>query len=211
MATQVRETSAGKSISAYIVLNKKREHVATVNVHYSNGGTVTADVWNHGDKPVNACLDAAIRAGVVTEARLEKAIDASEAKRSWIGESSDRHTDWAAYDLFGLQQGRAGGYGHDKVAAALAGLWIDGQQLSNHCGTVANAQKAKDALMRKYVKWAMETEGKHGTQKDWDVMAQKIGARFANWSTDRNAFRSLHFIAALPRLESLGYTIIQAL
>lgn len=36
MATQVRETAAGKSVSAYVVLNKKGEHVATVNLHYSS-------------------------------------------------------------------------------------------------------------------------------------------------------------------------------
>lgn len=30
MANQVRETKAGAAISAYVVLNKKGEHVATV-------------------------------------------------------------------------------------------------------------------------------------------------------------------------------------
>lgn len=48
MSKQVRETAAGKSISAYVILNKKGAHVATVQAHFSDGGTVTVDVWNTG-------------------------------------------------------------------------------------------------------------------------------------------------------------------
>lgn len=43
---QVRETAAGKSISAWIILNKDGQHIATVQAHYSNGGVVTVDVWD---------------------------------------------------------------------------------------------------------------------------------------------------------------------
>jgi hypothetical protein len=43
---QVRETAAGKSISAYVILNKKREHVATVQACYTDGGVCYVDVWN---------------------------------------------------------------------------------------------------------------------------------------------------------------------
>jgi hypothetical protein len=43
---QVRETAAGKSISAYIILNQKGEHVATVQAAYLNSGTVMVDVWD---------------------------------------------------------------------------------------------------------------------------------------------------------------------
>lgn len=34
--------------SAYIVLNKKGEHVATVNFRHGSGGAVQCDVFNHG-------------------------------------------------------------------------------------------------------------------------------------------------------------------
>lgn len=44
---QVRETKAGLSISAYVVL-KKGKPVATVNAHFSNAGTCTVDVWAIG-------------------------------------------------------------------------------------------------------------------------------------------------------------------
>lgn len=49
MTKQVRETAAGKSLSVYVILNKKGAHVATVQAHFSNGGVCTVDVWNTGD------------------------------------------------------------------------------------------------------------------------------------------------------------------
>lgn len=42
----VRETAAGKSISAYVVLNKKGVEVATVQAHFSNGGRCLVNVWD---------------------------------------------------------------------------------------------------------------------------------------------------------------------
>lgn len=48
MSKQVRETAAGQSISAYVILNRKGEHVATVQVHHANSGRVSVDVWNTG-------------------------------------------------------------------------------------------------------------------------------------------------------------------
>lgn len=48
MATKyVCDTKAGKSISAYIVLNKKGEHVATVKAHFSDGGTCLVNVHDN--------------------------------------------------------------------------------------------------------------------------------------------------------------------
>lgn len=46
---QVRETAAGRSISAFVILKKGKE-VATVQMHHSNGGTVTVDIWNGNNK-----------------------------------------------------------------------------------------------------------------------------------------------------------------
>lgn len=215
MATQVRETSAGQSISAFVVLNKKGEHVATVNSHYSNSGRVTVDVWNVGNGTADRCLAAAVKSGRVTPAQLDKAEAASRAKRDWC--QPEEHSRFAAYDLFGLQQGSAGGGGYDKFAAALSGCWIDGQQIADHCGTVANAEKAKKALFAQYCKFhdysgevARATE-KGWDRKHWDKRAKAIGASFANWSSEKNRFTSLHFTAGLPRLEALGYTVIQAI
>lgn len=43
---RVRETNAGKSISAYVILNRKGEHVATVQAHFADSGRVTVDIWH---------------------------------------------------------------------------------------------------------------------------------------------------------------------
>lgn len=45
MATKyVNDTKAGKSVSAYVILNKKGVHVATVKAHFSDGGTCLVNV-----------------------------------------------------------------------------------------------------------------------------------------------------------------------
>lgn len=48
MAKYVSETKAGKSISAYVILDKKGNHVATVKAHFSDGGACLVNV--HDDK-----------------------------------------------------------------------------------------------------------------------------------------------------------------
>lgn len=48
MVKYVSDTKAGKSVSAYVILNKKGEHVATVKAHFSDGGTCLVNV--HDDK-----------------------------------------------------------------------------------------------------------------------------------------------------------------
>lgn len=48
MATKyVSETKAGKSVSAYVILNKKGEQVAIVRAHFSDGGTCIVNVWDN--------------------------------------------------------------------------------------------------------------------------------------------------------------------
>lgn len=43
---QVRETQVGKSIKAYVILNRKGEYVAKVQAHFADSGRVTVDVWD---------------------------------------------------------------------------------------------------------------------------------------------------------------------
>jgi len=45
----VADTTGGKSISAYIVLNKKGDYVAKVTAFYSNGGTCLVNVFSDLD------------------------------------------------------------------------------------------------------------------------------------------------------------------
>lgn len=48
---QVRESTAAKSISAYVILDKRNRHVATVQVHHGNS-CVAVDVWHNDATPL---------------------------------------------------------------------------------------------------------------------------------------------------------------
>lgn len=53
MTKFVRDTKAGKAISAYVILNPKGEHVATAQAHYSEAGVMTLNVFHtDGTTPV---------------------------------------------------------------------------------------------------------------------------------------------------------------
>lgn len=210
MAKQVRETTAGASISAFVVLNKHGEHVATVNAHYSNGGRVSVDVWNIGDA-VTRSFETARRTGRLSDAALAK--HASRAPDYYTGQ--DQREQWAAHDLFGLQQASAGGYGYDKFAAALAGLIIDGHTIADHSGSVPESEKARQRILAQYKKAAMVGAGQTVSDRQkWQKKADAIGAHFCNWCTHESGaeyWADLHFTSGLSRLEAFGYRVIQAI
>lgn len=193
MTKQVRETAAGQSISATVVLNKKGEHVATVQAHYSNAGRVTVDVWS-------------------TSVGLEGMCKREDL---WAKLPTGKDYKSGAFDLWSLQQGSAGGYGYDKHAAALAGLIIDGHTIADHCGQVPEAEKARAALLRAYRRAVVGNAVKTPAARDgWQQKAKRIGCHFANWQQDADGCEgwvSLHFDQGLTRLESLGYTVISAI
>lgn len=206
MAKQVRETKEGAAISAYVVLNKKGEQVATINAHYSNGGTVSVDVWNIGEA-VDRSFATACKTNKVTAKQIAKM---AEQAPDYYKEESERIA-WAARDLFGLQQSKAGGYGYDKFAAALAGLIIDGHTMANHCGQVPEAEKKRQALIKQYQKAI--AAGANAAAKEWREKARRIGCDWANWdvSAPIPCWRSLYFASGFNRLEYFGYRVIQAI
>ena len=206
MANQVRETKAGRAISAYIVLDKKGAHVATINAHYSDGGRVTLDVWNIGNAVMRS-FETALKIGRVSD----KALAAMAEKAPDYYKDQASREDWAARDMFGLQQSSAGGYGYDKFAAALAGLIIDGHTMANHCGQVPEDEKKRAALMRAYIQ-AVESGAPAGA-KEWRDKAARIGCHFTNWTKcgDFERWSSLYFESGLSRLECFGYRVIQAI
>ena len=193
MSKQVRETAAGQSISASVILNKKGEHVATVQAHYSSAGRVSVDVWS-----TSVGLD-----GMCKRADLWAKLPAGKDYKS------------SAFDLWSLQQGSAGGYGYDKHAAALAGLIIDGHTIADHCGQVPEAEKSRASLLRAYRRAVVGNAVKTPEARDgWQQKAKRIGCHFANWQQDAHGcegWTSLHFDQGLTRLESLGYTVISAI
>lgn len=156
---------------AKIVLNKKGEHVATVQWRYVSGGGVQCDVWSRK-----------------------------------VGES------WLSL----THQKKAGGYGYDKAAAALAGAEIEGYR----SGYVeAAGEKKRAALLKAYKRRA--NSGLPMSREDhaaFEKKAEKIGCRFANWGAvclaeggESSAWQSLHNESGLGRLEMLGFRVINAI
>lgn len=105
MVQYVRETAAGRSISAWVILKGSRE-VATVQSHYSNGGRVLVNVWQESEAAERSAK-AATRDGVKL-----KPEEYREPMR--------------------FQSASAGGGGYDKFTAALSGMYIDGHRMSDH-------------------------------------------------------------------------------
>lgn len=169
---QVRESS---DCSAYVVLNKKGEHVATVQYRYGSGGGVQCDVWSRKDGYLQL-----------------------------------------------THQKKAGGYGYDKAAAALAGAEIEGLRMADHCGRVEDAgEKKRDRLMAAYKKATARGPITREKEKEFEKKAEKIGCRFANYAKqgfcdafaaqDYYTWQSLHNESGLNRLSMMGYCIIDAL
>ena len=82
MVKFVRESAAGKAISAWTITNGRGECLAKVQAHFAPSGGVRVDVFNSGRD---------------------------------------------------VQHGSAGGYGYDKLTAALSGLVVAGHKLAGHC------------------------------------------------------------------------------
>ena len=198
MKKQVRDTAAGKSLSAYVILNKKGKHVATVNAHFSNASVCTVDVWNLGDDNAARCLSTAMQTGAITEKQLQDAI--VSAPNYYLDHGA--RESWAACRFFNLQQCRGG-----NLQDALAGLIVDGHTLNYHCQTPPELQKKTAALLKAYKRAHLKGTP---TRAAFEEKAKRMGARFANWTTE-NGYSNLYYPAGLERLETLGYTVIQAL
>lgn len=160
---QVRDTKAGQSISAYIVLDRRNQQVATVHVYH--GSTTRVDVFADGDSALNRNCDAM---GVTRPA--------DTPREPWVPGRPD--PDWYAAIQ---QQGRASGGGYDMETAAMAGLYIDGRRLFDHCGHDASL----DRLYKRYRREMTKTGGPatRAVQERFDRLAKKRGARFANPQT----------------------------
>lgn len=97
-----------------------------------------------------------------------------------------------------LQQGRAGGYGYDKLIAAMAGMTIDGVEIYNH----SVSDKSITDILEQY------KAGKLNEQ-DFRRELSTQGAQCANWSNGQ--WQSVYYISGLDRLKEMGYTVIQAI
>lgn len=203
MTKQVRETTAGKSISAYVVLNKAGRHVATVQAHYGNGGTVTVDVWNIGDTTTKRSAEA-----------MGYTFDAFDKVATFNGKPTTRAGDYA-YKVAGLQQGRAGGGGYDKFAAALSGLYIDGHAMTDHCGATLKRPAAR--LWTDADKAKLKAKGY--TLSGWSAGVEPGAAWPAERSRhnrqgvadDVSGYTTAYRLTGLEYLTAIGYQVVQAI
>lgn len=112
-------------------------------------------------------------------------------------------------------QGRAGGYGYDKFAAAIRGAEIDGHKIYDHsegvCVFTKDVPETYDrhpelfALYKAYRKQPKN-------ESKWNKEVEKVGARFTNWTSENGGYyQSLYYENGIDRLKSLGYTVIQAI
>ena len=105
MAKYVSDTAAGRSISAWVIMRGSRQ-VAIVRAHYGSSRVL-----------VNITQD-------------DKAAERSEKAAARDGVKFKAVQDWGS--PMGFQQGEASGYGYDKFASAMRGLYIDGHRMCDH-------------------------------------------------------------------------------
>lgn len=120
---RVEDTTAGKSISAYVIL-RKGKIVAKVLVYFGGGRTCVVNVIQHDD-PAKKSYKVALAA----DPKLQ--VDYPESGLTFQGRVT-------------------GGYGYDKFTAALSGVVIDGIALNDHCGIRLPLPKGKKLFPRSF-------------------------------------------------------------
>lgn len=79
-----------------------------------------------------------------------------------------------------VQQGRASGYGYDREAAAMAGLYVDGIQLRYHCETDGTLKRLLTKYHKEIDKCSSPEECKK-VSKRYEAKAAAVGADFENY------------------------------
>lgn len=104
------------------------------------------------------------------------------------------------------QVGSASGGNYNLYDAAIHGLVIDGITLFDAGYQDMVTQK----LLTRYKK-AVGANGHHDKElrSKWEKKAEKIGARFCNYSD--GCWQSLHYLSGLARLDLMGYEVINAI
>lgn len=164
MSKYVSETAAAKRLKAYVVM-KGRRHVATVQAHYSDSRCLVN---------VRQDDDAAARSALKNHSFLNRhAMDYEDARRL----------------IF--QRAAASGYGYDKFAAALAGMWIDGHRMSDHQEHGKIPPKGADVFPADYI--------------------PPKGYKLANWCPEKAGWKNCYRLGGLRYLEDIGYTVVRAI
>lgn len=104
---------------------------------------------------------------------------------------------WAAPE-WNLQQGRARGYGYDRLTAAMSGMRIDGIEIYNH----SVFDKVLTDILDQYKAGKLD-------EQTFRRELSKVGAQCANWENGR--WKDAFYISGLQRLKEMGYTVIKAI
>lgn len=166
---------------AYVVLNKRRQHVATVTFKFTES-QVTATVITPWSATESLARIAKVKGWVIDQNRL---IDPKTGKAvAYVSKVQE-------------QTGKAGGYGYDKRAAALAGLYIDGHEMGDHSSSLGAPKKPRgfDLYPADYI--------------------PPKGYRLANYQSATEfkpgGYLSCFREQGMKYLTALGYDVIQAL
>lgn len=178
MRFDVRETPAGKSLSAIVIMRGARR-VATVLAHYGSGGAVKVNVWQDSD---------AAERSLAAFTRDHAKLSAAQLKRELASLAADD-----GIRPFSYQAAQAGGGGYDKFTAALAGMYIDGAAMGNHCSRRGAPRKPK------------------GSSVYPDGFKPPAGYRLANYSSAAGGWSDCYRDSGLDYLEARGYVIIRAI
>lgn len=178
----VRETAAGKSISAYLITRGTKE-IATVLSHYGNGGSVLVNVFQRDEAAKRTAK------AITKQWKLIQPMDPGK---------------------YSFQHARAGGGGYDKFTAALTGMWIDGHELNDHCGS-----KLKPPEGRKT--WPRDAKAPKGYQFA-NYITQYLGwyrgedeKRLNPQFQGEEGWPDCYRLEGLKYLEAIGYTVRQVI
>lgn len=94
-------------------------------------------------------------------------------------------------------QGRASGYGYDKLTAAMSGAVIGGVRIYDHSVTCPEG-------------WEEYNDEAHNDEKT-DAIRKKYGCEFANWSRETGKYQSCYYVVGLDRLKVLGFMVVKAI
>lgn len=131
MAKDITETTAGKAIAAWVILNPKGVQCGQVQAFYAGTGGVTVNVRLWGDDMTQQTAEA-----------MGYAFDDAGKITTFNGKATP-HAGEYAYKVAGLQTAHAGGYGYDKFTACLSGLFIGPHKMSDHCGGVMKRPRGR--------------------------------------------------------------------
>jgi hypothetical protein len=108
-------------------------------------------------------------------------------------------------DCFGdtctFSTGYAGGYGYDKLTAALSSLAIDGHALTDHCGQDVTGAKLLKAHQKHYA------SGDQLRLENTERACKSAGYSFANWEQGRG-WGSCYRLPGLDYLRAIGYSVL---